>query len=71
MEREKLRSNFLSLLKQEDIGLLKAAKEIGVTYQTFLNFVHNKRQINIRTAWKIEDWISKKVSSKNLKSHDL
>jgi hypothetical protein len=59
-EIEKLRKDFLNVLQTEDIAFLVAAKEIGITHHTFLDFVKNRRTINLKTTWKIENWILKK-----------
>lgn len=64
MEYEKLRNDFLSILKKNELRFVDTAKEIGITYQTFLNFLRNNRQINTKTTWKIERWLSKKHQSK-------
>ena len=60
IERNQLRKDFLEILRKEQIGFVEVAKEIGIAHQTFLHFIHAKRVIALKTAWKIESWVQKR-----------
>lgn len=55
--QQDLRHAFYEVLRKNPQSLSKAAKQIGISPMTLINFVKNEKDVDTERALKIDKWI--------------